>query len=185
MIHDKINNTIGVVTDLVKNLKMISINASISASKIGSGTGAVESKTFDVISVEIQNISDRALLDIQSLGDVADEIKQVSTHINMAGSLRMLSQKLMKDFLLSKVSEEFSRNTYMETKTKFINVLRKVEQSDLNSTLTYNQIDTIRNSFNRFVSSLEEEEDMERASTLNMKLLSKLQELVMMYEELS
>lgn len=186
ILEQKLKFTIDTISTLVRNINLVAVNASISAShmeKYGD-----EGKAFKVIAKEIQDISNKSLGDITGLGDILGDVKFLSQTINTAGSLRMLSQKIMKLFLINNMS--LNLNTASFTKeynnmvTKFESVLSTIKECKLNTTDVNKAIEQASFEWYEFLNTLSNK-SVEDSIEQNDKLLSSLQKVVSEYEKLA
>lgn len=186
ILEKRLKIAIKTITELVGKINIISVNASISASRMSNfGT---EGAAFKVIANEIQSISNKSLGDIAELGDVIGDVKFLSQTINKAGSLRMLSQKIIKqhfilDLNLVNNSEDILKD-YNVSISKFEEVLCGLDECKLNTDGIVDSISFSKEKWQVFKDSMAKHDHV-NCILQNDILLASLQKLVKEYEELA
>ena len=188
ILEKKLKFTLKTITDLVRTINLVSINASISAShmeKYGD-----EGKAFKVIAKEIHDISSKSLNDIDGLGDILGEVQYLSKTINIAGSLRMLSQKIMKLYLILSydvavsTENELLKSDYGKTIARFEEVIGIIKECHLNTSTVHQMIEKTEIEWTIFLDLLNKRETLGSINQNDVLLLN-LQALVSEYESLA
>ena len=163
---------------------MISINASIIAVHTRSDNS--EALAFEAVADQIKTISEESIDRIKGLRDVLKELKELSTTINIAGRQRMLSQKIMKLYLIGRDHPERQSTTaeLVEQINLFTSSLTTLQASPLNNDRIQDQLQTVRAAWIEFQGALEAN-DLPAAIEANNCLLAEANKTVTLYEELA
>ncbi len=131
----------------------------------------------------IQHKLRKILLDIDTINS---ELRSLTTTIDLAGQQRMLSQKVMKLYVLSKSKNHSSshRSELMDSLQIFDSNLFTLMDSNLNTEKINNQLEKVRLLWHHFKSAIEVN-DLDTATDLNNQVLYEMNLAVMYYVDLS
>ena len=164
--------------------KLISINAALIAGR-NRGRHASDSVAFETVAAEIQRLSEESSAGIDELHTVLDTVQILSRTINLAGRQRMLSQKIMKVFLI--LRERRSSPLRVEQAAliaEFENAQAKLAGSGLNTAQIRETMSNTKSVWARFREALNQS-DLEMAITTNEQLLLSLHQTVLLYEDIA
>jgi hypothetical protein len=180
----KLRTVIEGLTGSARTSKIISINAALLSGQLQHGR-LHDIAALTVVATEIQRLSDESSTGISALHAILAEVKLLTQTINLAGRQRMLSQKIMKLFLLrragidgsiapdpSPLVDEFQRN------------LAHLLACPLNTPALHAQLDRVGEKWRAFVSALHRA-DIPSAAALNEQVLQEMQAAVQRYEDLA
>lgn len=179
----KLEMLLRTITDLVKTTDIISINASISASRMPTSEG----RAFKEIAFQIRDISSESLTSLNDLQDVFAEVKKLTQIINLAGKQRMLAQKTLKLHLLILLEVDDDKGTtreLIETKDEFEDALKKLKACKMNTSDIAKELTKIETTWENFIQSLNKQ-NLHTANHLNALVVQDMNKIVTMYQELA
>lgn len=190
-LNGKLQHILASISELAKTTNIVSINASISASKLHTQEGRV----FEEIAKEMRKISQNSLQEIKGLNDILRGVKELSEVINLAGRQRMLAQKVMKLACLIKIdgsessshTEHDSAHSLMQEITETVALFENSQQILINNHLNTREIDSalalISASWKNFQLALTAG-NLRYANQLNNELVSHINTAVLRYQAL-
>ncbi len=180
----KLMTVIGQLTDSARASKIISINAALLADQILDGR-AKNTLALKVVANEIQRLSDESSSGIAALHSILSEVKLLTQTINLAGRQRMLSQKIMKLFLIRRDSASVYIDQEISALTEeFEHSLDRLKLCRLNTTKIGAQLDRASEAWIAFRSALRAG-DLVAAVPVNERVLQEMNIAVQCYEELA
>jgi hypothetical protein len=182
-LDSKLRTVIGSLTRSARTSKIISINATLLAEQIQHGR-MQDTSALKVVAAQIQRLNDEAASGIASLHAILDEVRLLTQTINLAGRQRMISQKIMKLFLLRRAGS--SAETTPDPQLlidEFETGLGRLRQCSLNTAEITRQLDRTTEAWRAFVAALRTGA-VAAAATLNERVLEEMHAAVLGYEEL-
>ena len=180
----KLQAVIERLSESARTSKIISINASILADH-GQTEYRQTSAAIKVVATEIQRLSTVSSDGIQELNGILGEVRLLSQTINLAGRQRMISQKVMKLFLIEGTGTDPKA---LDERRKWTNefevALEKLVKSRLNSSEIRLQLARVSDLWTAFNRALQARQ-VAAAAELNEKVLSEMNSAVMKYEALA
>lgn len=182
-LNQRLNKILKVIVEFSNTIEIISINASISASKMEGEEGRV----FKIIAQEIRTISSKSLEELSDLDKVLEEFKSLSEIINIAGRQRMLAQKSMKLKLL--LSLEIDDNDSLkkeldDTLNLFESSHNILSKASMNNDLIEQDLSQLLLDWQAYKASLFMD-TLKDANALNNILVHKMNSIVSLYQDLS
>jgi len=183
-LDQKLRTVIGQLANSARTSKIISINAALLAEQLQQGR-AQNTAALSVVAAEIQRLSDESSNGISVLHVILDEVKLLTQTINLAGRQRMLSQKIMKLFLLQRVGGAFDTNAeLLQLIESFQQGLDGLKHCELNTPEIAVQLERTEEAWRSFLTALRST-NIATASALNERVLQEMHAAVQRYEELS
>jgi hypothetical protein len=124
---------------------------------------------------------------LEEIGQLTGDFKLLSQVIDKAGRQRMLSQQVMKLFLMQQSNKGLQINIasdLQESLLQFDQSLSELIDFELNSVGISEQLEKVRLLWHHFKSALNNQ-DVESATDLNNQVLIEMNQAVMLYVELS
>lgn len=183
-LDQKLRTVITRLSNSARTSKIISINAALLAEQLQQGR-AQNTAALSVVAAEIQRLSDESSSGITALHAILEEVKLLTQTINLAGRQRMLSQKIMKLFLLQRVGDSPGTNPELPVLIDaFQQGLDGLKCCELNTPQIAAQLDRIEAVWRSFLAALRSG-NIAETSTLNECVLQEMHSAVQGYEELS
>ncbi|MEM9159921.1 MAG: type IV pili methyl-accepting chemotaxis transducer N-terminal domain-containing protein [Verrucomicrobiota bacterium] len=184
---ERINKEIDDIERSAKTAQLVSINASVIAVKTRSVSS--DAYAFEAVADQIKSISEASISRIGSLKRIVDELRELSSTINVAGRQRMLSQRIMKLHLscqrsLNAEAVEAYRREMGELIHRFEATMPTLISSKLNTDVIRRKLEDVDHAWRRFKDSLKGE-DVVHANELNDAVLEHMNDAVMSYEALA
>jgi hypothetical protein len=180
----KLRAVIAELTTSARTSKIISINAALIAEQLQQGRSQ-NMAALKVVATEIQRLSDESAHGIAALHAILADVKLLTHTINLAGRQRMLSQKIMKLFLLQRsgsvvdtplgfrpLVEEFEAN------------LERLSACPLNTPEIRVQLQRGAEVWGAFMDALDKA-NISSAAALNERVLQEMHAAVQAYEALA
>lgn len=180
----KLKAVIGQLTESARASKLISINAALLADQIQDGR-ARNTLALKVVASEIQRLSDESASGIAVLHAVLGEVKLLTQTINLAGRQRMLSQKIMKLYLIHREPAAARADAEIRRSIgEFESALEQLALCPLNTPEIRVQLDRASEVWAAFHAALRSG-DYVAAVPLNERVLQEMHAAVQCYEELA
>jgi hypothetical protein len=183
-LDSKLRTVIGHLTHSARTSKIISINAALIAEQLLQGR-TQETAALKTVAGEIQRLSDEAAGGIAALHAILAEVQLLTQTINLAGRQRMISQKVMKLFLLRRAGSPADIAPDPQPLIEEFEVgLSRLRACSLNTSAIDRQLEHTTEVWRAFVASLRSGV-VATAATLNERVLTEMHATVVHYEELA
>jgi hypothetical protein len=180
----KLQAVIERLAESARTSKIISFNAAILAGH-GASAHMQTSAAIKVVASEIQRLSVASSDGIEELNGILGEVRLLSQTINLAGRQRMISQKVMKLFLIEGTgTDPKAADERKKWADEFAAALARLVVSRLNTAEIRLQLARVSDLWETFSRALEMR-DVASAADLNERVLSEMNAAVMQYEALA
>jgi len=180
----KLRNVIARLSDTVRTSQLISLNISLLAVR-GAHNLEANNAAIQVVAAEIQRLNGESNANIEELHAVLTRVQTLTRIINTAGRQRMLSQKIMKLFLVQQIKAASGAREEMEALMKeFSNTLAALLGSELNTAEIRAQLSRVHERWKLLASAIHDG-DIDSAIPLNEQVLSEMHRGVQLYEALA
>ncbi|MGC4072242.1 MAG: type IV pili methyl-accepting chemotaxis transducer N-terminal domain-containing protein [Nibricoccus sp.] len=180
----KLQAVIERLSDSARTSKIISMNAAFLADRGADGREET-SAAIKVVASEIQRLSTASSNGILELNGILSEVRLLTQTINLAGRQRMISQKVMKLFLIEATGADPKAGAERHKWAgEFETALEKLRKSRLNTVEISMQLERVMELWAVFARALQNNEIM-RAVDLNERVLSEMHATVLKYEALA
>lgn len=180
----KLTTVIGQLTDSARASKIISVNAALLADQIHHDrTNAAAA--LKVVAAEIQRLSEESKGGIDALHSILGEVKMLTQTINLAGRQRMISQRVMKLYLIQRAqpSDETGKEL-ARWRGEFVTALKRLHRCTLNTAPISRQLSQVDLAWAEFSAALAAA-DTGSAIRLNDRVLQEMHAAVLLYESLA
>jgi len=180
----KLRMVISNISDSIRMSKMIALNISLLAAR-DANNFEENNAAIQVVAREIQRLSNESDSNVDQLRSVLAGVKLLTRTINLAGRQRMLSQKIMKHFLIQAVRPTSGNSEAMrQLMSEFESALLTLRRCELNTPDIVAQIGRVQERWKTFVVALNNA-DTDAAIQLNELVLADVQQVVQHYEALA
>lgn len=180
----KLMAVIDQLADSVRASKIISINAALLADQIQRGR-LQTAAGIKAVATEIQRLSDESTTGIDALQRILADVKLLTQTINLAGRQRMLSQRIMKIFLVQRETPSSEQDEELHRLCgEFQGALERLRLCRLNTPQLRAQLARSADAWSAFRGALEAG-DVAEAIRLNDRLLYEVHAAVQCYEALA
>ncbi len=180
----KLRNVISRLSDTVRTSQLISLNISLLAVRSTQNLDA-NNAAIQVVAQEIQRLNLESDGSIAELHTILARVHLLTQTINRAGRQRMLSQKVMKLFLVQQIRGSAEIREEMAGLTKeFETTLQDLLRLELNTPEIHSQLSRAAGSWKSFVAAIGDC-DIDAAIPLNEQVLAEVNRCVQFYEALA
>lgn len=180
----KLQTVIARLSESARTSKIISMNAAFLADR-GVNDRERTSAAIKVVASEIQRLSTASSDGIDELTGILGEVRLLTQTINLAGRQRMISQKVMKLFLIEGTcTDPKAGDERRKLAGEFETALTRLEASQLNTGEIRAQLRKVRELWAAFGKALQTR-DVTVAAELNERVLSEMNAAVLKYEALA
>jgi hypothetical protein len=180
----KLQAVIERLSESARTSKIISMNAAFLADR-GTNDRDHTSAAIKVVATEIQRLSTASSDGIAELNGILGEVRLLSQTINLAGRQRMISQKVMKLFLIEGAgADPKAGDEWRKWAGEFEAALAKLGASRLNTVEIRSQLMRVSDLWAAFGKALQTR-NVAVAADLNERVLSEMNAAVLKYEALA
>ncbi len=180
----KLQAVIERLAESARTSKIISMNVAFLADR-GASDRENTSAAIKVVATEIQQLSAASSDGIHELTGILGEVRLLTQTINLAGRQRMISQKVMKLFLIEQTeTDPKAGDERRKWAGEFEAALAKLEAGRLNTVEIGAQLGKVRELWTVFTEALRAR-DVIKAVDLNERVLSEMHAAVQKYEALA
>lgn len=180
----KLQAVIERLAESARTSKIISFNAAILAGQVVQDRTETSS-AMKIVAAEIQRLSTASSDGIAELSGILGEVRLLSQTINLAGRQRMISQKVMKLYLIAGTgADPKAGDEWRKWAGEFETALAKLGDSRLNTADIRSQLTRVSELWASFGKALQAR-DVAAAVDLNERVLTEMNTAVLKYEALA